>query len=153
MKSILLLLLLSFLTALAAVAEDPAPPANWKVVAVDSTDDNLPADTWVKLDSIPQVITQTQPVYPKKEKEAGITGKYWVKMLINKQGYVRKATILKGEGGSEGLEEAALAAAKKWTFRPGIVNGKPEACWVTTAVVFTLVDKPDSTKTQPPNPK
>jgi TonB family protein len=153
MKTILSILALSLVAALVAAADNPAPPAKFEIIKVDSTDDNLPADSWVKLDSVPEITNQAQPIYPEKDREAGITGKYWVKMLINKQGFVRKATILKGEGGSDGLAEAALAAARKWTFRPGIVDGKPQACWVTTSVVFTLKDKLDTAKTQPAKPK
>jgi TonB family protein len=153
MKSFLPILLLSLLAALAVAVDNPAPPAKGETVAIDSSDDNLSGDAWVKLDSAPVILNQVQPLYPQKDKEAGITGKFWVKLLINKQGLVRKATILKREGGSDGLAEAALAAARQWTFHPAMIAGKPAACWVTTAVVFTLADKPDSTKTPPARPK
>jgi TonB family protein len=149
----ILLAALAVVTIPSVAAPETAQSAKSATVVADTSDDKLPSDSWVKLDSVPEVISQVQPAYPEKDKEAGITGKYWVKMLINKQGLVRQATILKAEGGSDGLAESALAAARQWRFRPGFIQGKPEACWVTTAVIFKLAPKSDSAKAETPKTK
>jgi TonB family protein len=117
------------------------------IIIADTSDDKLPADSFVKAEEVPQMLEQEQPVYPEKEKVAGVTGKYWLKLLINKQGLVRQAFAFKSEGGAPALEEAAVNAAKKWKFTPALANGKPVACWVALTIVFKLNDKEDK---QPP---
>jgi TonB family protein len=109
-------------------------------IIVDKSDDRLPPDSFVKLDEVPAMLEQEQPLYPEKDKVAGVTGKYWLKLLINKQGLVRQAIAIKKEGGSPALEESAINAALKWKFKAALSNGKPVACWVAIAVNFTLND-------------
>jgi len=61
--------------------------------------------------------------YPIAAKNASITGRVFVKVLVGPDGKVKSAEVLRGIGG--GCDEAALEAAKKSTFKPGTVNGRP----------------------------
>jgi TonB family protein len=119
-------------------------------VVADSSDDRLPADSFVALDSVPQCIQQTQPVYPKADFEAGRTGIVWIKLLINRQGLVRRSLVLKLNGATEAMGKAATDAALGWTFRPAVLKGKAIACWVSMKVQFTIKEREpeDSTATK-----
>ena len=154
MKLILLTLLLSLVEALAIAGDKPAPPTNWEVIKVDSSDDNLSPEAFVKLDSVPQRIDSLVPSYPQSEVDKGVGGKYWMKALVNKQGLVRKVTILKSEGGSYALAASALLAVRQYRFRPGLSAGKPQACWITFPITFALfTHKRDSIKADSLNAK
>ena len=143
-----------------------APPAKTadttpvkQPVVADSSDDRLPADSFISVETQPVMIYQSNPTYPKVDKEAGATGKVWVKVLINRQGLVRKAVVLRLEpGATEAMGKSAVEAAMQNRFQPAKVKGKPVACWVTYAISFVFADKKpadsSSTKgTEKPAPK
>lgn len=75
--------------------------------------------------------------YPEMAKEAGISGKVIVNFIIDEEGNILKATILKGIGA--GCDEEALRVIKlmpKWT--PGMNNGKPVKVSFNQVIVFRL---------------
>jgi protein TonB len=97
-----------------------------------------PPDEFVPYDEDPVPIKEVQPEYPPLAKQAGIEGVVWVKVLVDKNGKVRDAIILKPSGASAGFEEAALAAVSKWEFKPAISNNQPVAVWAMLPVRFVL---------------
>jgi len=108
-------------------------------IVVDIADDDyLPEpDEFVPVEELPQMIYQEKPEYPRLARQAGITGIVWVKALVDKEGNVRRAQVGKSSG-TASLDEAAVEAAYKNKFRPGIQNGRPVNCWVTYKVNFEL---------------
>ena len=108
-------------------------------IVVDIADDDyLPSpDEFVPVEIQPEMINYRTPEYPRLAKQAGITGVVWVKALISRNGKVLKAMVAKSSG-TESLDEAAVKAARKNTFKPGIQNGRPVNVWVTYKVEFTL---------------
>ena len=38
----------------------------------------------------------------------------------------------------QGFGEAAIEAVKKWTFKPGYIQGKPVKCRASTRIIFSL---------------
>ncbi|MDX9857058.1 MAG: energy transducer TonB [candidate division Zixibacteria bacterium] len=101
-------------------------------------EDYLPAPSeFVPVEIIPDMIYQEKPEYPRLAKQAGIEGRVWVKVLVDKNGNARDALVAKSSG-TASLDEAAVAAAKKCRFKPGIQNGQPVACWVTFDYDFKL---------------
>ena len=101
-------------------------------------DDYLPApDEFVPLEIRPEMIFDYKPDYPRLAKQAGITGTVWVNVLLDKEGNVKDAIIAKSSG-TKSLDDAALQAAYKCKFKPGIQNGRPVNCWVTYPVEFKL---------------
>jgi len=40
--------------------------------------------------------------------------------------------------GSASLDEAALAALRRWRFQPALRDGQPVLAWVTVPVIFSL---------------
>ncbi len=106
---------------------------------IDILDDILPQpDEFVAFDEEPQLLVAPEPVYPEMAKKAGVTGTVWVKVLVDTEGKVRDAIIVKESGVNAGFEEAALAAAKQRQYRPAMQNNQPVAVWVAYKVRFQL---------------
>ncbi|KAA3631531.1 MAG: energy transducer TonB [Calditrichaeota bacterium] len=108
-------------------------------IVVDiSDDDYLPSpDEFIPVEIYPEMIYQEKPEYPRLAKQAGITGVVWVKALVDREGNVQKAQVGKSSG-TGSLDEAAVNAAYKNKFKPGIQNGRPIAVWITYKVNFEL---------------
>jgi periplasmic protein TonB len=53
-------------------------------------------------------------------------------------GTVGDARIIRSLDQRFGLDQEAIAAAKKWRFRPGLLNGKPVPVIVTIELSFML---------------
>jgi TonB family protein len=99
-------------------------------------------DDFVKVDSMPVMIHVVEATYPDSAKSAGITGKVWVKALIDSTGIVRNVVVSKSSGYDE-LDDAAVKAVWKCKFKPALLDGKPVAVWIAYQVTFTLDDKDD----------
>jgi protein TonB len=76
-----------------------------------------------------------QSEYPKEALDSGFEGSVTLKIVIDANGRVRKAIVLKEPG--YGLGAAAVKSAlKHFKFKPGEVNGKPTAVEVTFTVTY-----------------
>ncbi len=113
--------------------------------SVDSTkyaDESMPPpDEFMAVDVNAVPRNQPPAVYPDSAKAAQIEGNVWVRVLVDRQGNVRKALIAKGSGKEVGFEEAALTAARQATWKPAMLNGKPVASWVSYEIKFLLSDE------------
>ena len=94
-------------------------------------------DEFIPVEVYPEMIHQVQTDYPEKEKQAGITGDVYVKVLVNIEGNVIKSMIAKSCG-TVSLDKSAVDASYKNIFKPGIKDGRPVAVWVSYKVSFTL---------------
>ncbi len=108
-------------------------------IVVDIKDEDfLPApDDFIPVEIYPEMIYEYTPPYPRLAEQAGITGRVWVKALVDEEGNVIKAMLGKTSG-TQSLDEAAVEAAYKNKFKPGIQNGRPVKVWVTYKVDFQL---------------
>ena len=86
----------------------------------------------------PEMVTRVQPIYPPVAKTMKVQGTVILSILITETGSVSEVRVLRPVGGSSGLNEAAVAAAKKWKFRPAVKQGKRVKVWVTYPVSFKL---------------
>ncbi|RKX29354.1 MAG: hypothetical protein DRP47_02005 [Candidatus Zixiibacteriota bacterium] len=121
------------------VAPDITTSESGGEIVVDiAQDDYLPApDEFVKVEIYPEMIHEVTPKYPRLAEQAGITGVVWVKALVDESGNVRRAIVGKSSG-TTSLDEAAVEAAYKYKYKPGIQNGRPIKCWVSYKVDFVL---------------
>lgn len=85
----------------------------------------------------PEMIKPVQPDYPRSARNAGHEGTVWVQCLVDKQGKVQEARVLHSSG-YESLDKAALKAARKCEFSPGMQDGKPVLCWLSFKYDFYL---------------
>lgn len=90
---------------------------------------------FVAVEKYPELVTMTKPKYPEIAMQAGLTGTVHVNILVDKEGKVKDAKVVKG---NEIFYEAALEAAKKCVFTPAIQNGKPVSVWVMMPFKFEL---------------
>ena len=75
--------------------------------------------------------------YPKLAELAGIEGTVFVQFVVDEQGDVRDAEVVRGiEGG--GLNEEALRVVQDARFRPGLENDRPVKVKFTIPVRFVL---------------
>ena len=107
------------------------------VVAISNDDFWPEPNVFIRKEIEPALVYQHTPKYPYLARQAGITGLVWVSVLVGEDGSVLKAIVGKTSG-STSLDEAAVEAAYKNKFSPGIQNGRPIKCWVTYRVVFKL---------------
>ncbi len=67
-----------------------------------------------------------------------VEGTVIISVLISEHGDVADVRVLREAGGSSGLNEAAMAAVRKWKFRPAVKEGKRVKVWMTYPIVFKL---------------
>jgi len=96
-----------------------------------------PIDTFIRVEEPPELIYSVQPEYPRWAKESEIEGRVIIKALISKEGDVLDAVVFVSSENTL-LDEAALAVARKYKYRPAIQNRRPIAVWVTYKVDFKL---------------
>lgn len=96
------------------------------------------AGEFVAVEEMPVEINHEAPVYPEMAKLTDKSGTVWVQALVDKEGKVRDARVLKPSGSNVGFEEAAIEAAYKNRYKPAIQNGRPVAVWVSYRVDFKL---------------
>jgi len=84
----------------------------------------------------PVVVHRSEPEYTESARSARITGVVIVEAIIDKEGNVDQARVLKGL--SMGLGESAVKAVRQWKFKPGTLNGEPVATIFNLTVNFKL---------------
>jgi len=99
----------------------------------------MPApDEFVPVEIPAEMIYEHSPDYPRLARSAGMEAVVWVKALVDKDGNVRDAMILRSSGSKAGFDDAAIEAAYKCKYKPAIQNGRPVAVWVSYQVEFVL---------------
>lgn len=102
----------------------------------DSDPDSLPTPTEEYLVSeMPSVLAEVRPAYPAEAKEKRIEGGVVLDILIDQSGAVRDARVVEGE---RIFWKGALAAIKKFKFKPAKVDGESVAVRIQYRIVFEL---------------
>jgi TonB family protein len=91
---------------------------------------------FVPVEREPVLMRKVEPVYPELAIRAGLEGKVWVKIWVDREGRAHKAEVTKST--SEIFNESTLAAAMKCAFVPAYMNGGPVAVWVSIPYTFKL---------------
>lgn len=93
-------------------------------------------EPYVPVEKNPVLIKKIDPAYPELALKAGLEGKVWVKIWVDREGRAHKAELLKST--AEIFNEAALAAAMRFVFVPAYMNGGPVPVWVSIPFAFKL---------------
>ena len=93
-------------------------------------------DVFRPFEEEPVPLLKPSPSYPELALRVNIEGTVWVKMLVTKDGSVKKAMVQKSD--ADIFNDAALEAAKRWTFRAALMNHRPVAVWVSIPFRFYL---------------
>ena len=91
---------------------------------------------WVPVEKLPEIVKDVPPVFPEIARRAGVEGRVWVRVLVNKDGRVKKALIVKTD--AEIFNDPALEAARQWVFSPAVMNHGPVSVWVVRIMSFRL---------------
>ena len=87
--------------------------------------------------TFPVVLLQARPQYPFELRRAGISGEALIDFVVNPEGLVVSAFVLRASDIAFG--ESALAAVQQWVFRPGLnASGQPISTHMQVPIVFTL---------------
>ncbi|MDR1190548.1 MAG: energy transducer TonB [Verrucomicrobiales bacterium] len=85
----------------------------------------------------PAYLRNLPPVYPTTARERGQEGRVVLSVTVSAAGVVGDARVKKSSGHAL-LDEAALAAVKKWQFKPATRRGRPIEETIEQSVVFSL---------------
>jgi len=115
--------------------EPGSPSDGGDIPTLGATPAPPPDDIYQVVDQAPVPIFAPTPVYPSWARDAGVTGQVLLKVLVGKDGRVRRVVI---EKNVDGLGEAAREALARWVFRPARMNGAAVSTWVAIPVRFEL---------------
>lgn len=111
-----------------------------KKVNVDVREEEPEPDEFIPVEKEPGLDykrLQELVKYPDIARKAGIEGKVIVRVLVEKNGKVKRTLVEYTD--SEMLNESAVKAIKDYgTFTPAIQNGQPVTCWVSIPITFRL---------------
>jgi periplasmic protein TonB len=96
------------------------------------------ADACVEEATKPKSVDKVQPQYTDEARSANVEGVVKVEFRIDANGDVVDARVISGLG--HGLDQAALAAAKRWKFNPATKCGKPVESRHVVSMRFQLGD-------------
>jgi TonB family protein len=85
-------------------------------------------------DVFPVLMKIAMPLYPAAAMEKRISGTVWLNVLVDQKGKVTSARVLKSD--AEELNQAAMDAARRYSFTPGIYRNKPIPVWISIPVEF-----------------
>jgi protein TonB len=84
----------------------------------------------------PEVLARVEPVYTEPARRARIQGVVIVETVIDTQGRVTDARVLKSL--PMGLSESAVDAVRQWRFKPATLDGRAVSVYFTLTVKFEL---------------
>jgi len=84
----------------------------------------------------PVLIKEVKAPYPPEALQREIEGKVILELLIDSQGHVASARVIRGAG--YGFDEAAVEAVKEFLFRPARLKGQPVPVRITYTYTFIL---------------
>ncbi|WP_267225593.1 energy transducer TonB [Dyella silvae] len=97
----------------------------------------LSGHAWASADATDPAVVHAPIEYPASAVSAGEQGTVLVKAKVDINGRAIDATVHKSSGHSD-LDEAALQSVSRWSFSPGMTDGKPQERWVLVPVTFQL---------------
>lgn len=106
------------------IEEAPPPPP-----------EDEPIVPFYALSEKPEVIKRVEPEYPELARKASIEGMVVVKVLITTKGDVEKVEVVKSH---PMLDDAAMAAARQFKFKPGKQRDRFVKVWMTIPFTFRL---------------
>jgi TonB family protein len=82
------------------------------------------------------VLSKVQPEYPSSARAAHVSGSVVLRAIIGRDGHVHRLQVMSAP--DPDLAIAALAAVRKWTYKPYLLNGEVTEVDTTVVVNFNL---------------
>jgi protein TonB len=86
----------------------------------------------------PTLVRSIEPLYTTAAMVAKIQGSVELEAVVLENGAVGDVHVTRSLDRTNGLDEAAIRAARQWVFRPGTERGRPIAVLVTLVIDFRL---------------
>ena len=90
-----------------------------------------------QIDTMPQIVSRREPVYPYKARQKNMNGMVLLKFLVTKDGTVQQATVVQSNP-VDIFDEAALQSVSSWRFKPGMLDKEPVATWISMPIRFEI---------------
>ena len=90
---------------------------------------------YIYVEQLPEAVEKYAPDYPEWAREKGVEGTVMVQALVGKDGLVKDVRVVTSV---PMLDDYAVAAVKRWRFKPARAKGEPVAVWVGVPVKFSL---------------
>ncbi|UCH85008.1 MAG: energy transducer TonB [Candidatus Latescibacterota bacterium] len=84
------------------------------------------------------ILQMERPTYPEYELTEGIEGDVTLEILVNDAGRVEKVWVLAARG-PKSFEHASIEAARRFLFKPPIVEGRPSPMWIRFQIRFRIM--------------
>jgi protein TonB len=84
----------------------------------------------------PGLVTRVEPVYPEAARRAGQQGIVLLEAIIAASGDIEEVTVVKSGGPL--FDSAAVAAVRRWKYRPATLNGRAVRVLLNVTVSFRL---------------
>lgn len=88
--------------------------------------------------TLPRVLHEERPQYTSDAMRAKVQGSVVLECIVRPDGSVGDVQVVRSLDPNFGLDQQAVAAAKKWHFAPGTRMGEPVPVLVTIELTFTL---------------
>jgi protein TonB len=102
--------------------------------AKQSFAEETPADASAAFDTPPKPLDLVSPVYPPSLKQQGTAGNVLVSFTVDTRGRVQEVEVREATNGE--FETAAVAAVRKWRFKPALRDGEPVAVRISQRLNF-----------------
>ena len=99
--------------------------------------EDIPVFDAAELDRAPSPVLRVSPIYPLRARQHGVEGFVELLFVVDVDGSTRYARVLDADPPGM-FDRAALAAVRKWRFKPGKKDGRPVAARVRLVVRFEL---------------
>lgn len=122
---------------------DIPPPPPPPVQEAEAVVEEEPSEIFVAVEQMPELIGGMQGLterieYPEIARLAGLEGRVIVQFVIDEQGRVSEAIIIRSQGAS--LDEEALRVVRSAMFEPGRQRGKAVKVRMSIPITFRLRD-------------
>jgi protein TonB len=84
----------------------------------------------------PELLTRVDPVYPEAARRAGLQGVVFLEAIIAASGDIEEVAIVRSAGPL--FDSAAVAAVRRWKYRPATLNGRAVRVLLNVTVSFRL---------------
>lgn len=87
--------------------------------------------------ALPELIKRVNPQYPASAAAEGVEGTVSLIVTVGTDGNVEKVSVSKSSGDAR-LDSAAVAAVKKWKYKPAVQDGIARTVDTSATVTFRL---------------
>jgi len=86
--------------------------------------------------SYPELVGRVDPRWPDDARARGVCGKVLLEGVVRSDGRVGAVRLLRGVDGWPAFAENALAAVRRWRYRPALREGRPVSAFLVAVIEY-----------------